>query len=604
MTTNDGGAATAGGTRGREGRRRSREVQLPNAVSVGQIAEMLGLNPVDVIKQFMRNGIMAAVNQFVDYEAAAMVVRDFGLEPVQAQSPQQEGVRGGRTGSYGDEDVSKLQHRPPVVTILGHVDHGKTTLLDSIRKANVVDREAGGITQHIGAYQTEYNGQRLTFIDTPGHEAFTAMRARGAQITDIAVLVVAADDGIMPQTIEAIHHAKAAKVPIVVAVNKMDRPDADPDRVKRQLAEQDLLVEDWGGEVVSVPVSAKVGTGIDDLLENLLVVAEIEDLKANPERAARGVIIEAKLTRGKGPVATVLVQAGTLRQGNHAVVGRLRGRIKAMFNEAGRGVKEAGPATPVEISGLSELPEAGDLLEVVGSEQEARLLVEQRIKEHDQAGRVAGLEEMYAQIRSGEMAELNLIVKTDVQGTIDAVTASVAQLSNKRVQVNLLHASSGSITEGDVLLAIASKALIVSFGAHPAPGARRIAEQEGVEIRYYDIIYRLIDDLKQVVAGMGLAEVAEVVDGHVEVRAIFPMGRRNKVAGVMVQDGKALRNASARVIRGKEVLFDGAIRSLRHFKNDVRELAMGMEGGVVLDGFDDYEEGDVLEIHHQEKVAR
>ena len=604
MTTSDSGAATAGKTSSKDVRLKSREVRIPNAVSVGQLADLLGLTPVDVIKQFMRNGIMAAVNQFVDYEAAASVVRDFGLEPVQSESAQQEGVRGGRVGLNAEEDPAKLQHRPPVVTILGHVDHGKTTLLDSIRKANVVDKEAGGITQHMGAYQTECNGKKVTFIDTPGHEAFTAMRARGAQVTDIAVLVVAADDGIMPQTIEAINHAKAAKVPIVVAINKVDRPDADLDRVKRQLAEHNLLVEDWGGDVVSVAVSAKVGTGIDDLLENLLLVAEVEDLKANPDRAARGVVVEAKMTRGKGPVATVLVQAGTLHQSDHAVVGRLRGRVKALFNDAGHRVKEAGPAMPVEISGLSELPEAGDILEVVGSEQEARLLVEARIREHDQARHVAGLEEMYSQIRSGVAEELNLIVKTDVQGTIDAVTASIAQLSNQRVKVNLLHASSGSITDSDVLLAIASKAIIVSFGARPEPGARRIADQEGVEIRHYDIIYRLIDDLTQVVAGMGLAEVEEVIDGHVEVREVFQIGRRNKIAGIMVQDGKVMRNASARVHRGKELLFDGAVRSLRHFKNDVRELTNGMEGGIVLDGFDAFEVGDLLEIHHQEKVAR
>ena len=589
-----GGTATAPGTQ----RRSRRRITIPLTISVAQLAGLLGVSPIDVIKQLMRNNVMASINQVVDFEAAARVAMDLGFELIR---PKESTSPGSLRPGQEDEDPSQLVERPPVVTVLGHVDHGKTTLLDAIRHTNVTATEVGGITQHIGAYQIEYNGKRITFVDTPGHEAFTAMRARGAQVTDIAVLVVAADDGVMPQTVEAISHARAAGVPTIVAINKIDRPNADLERVKRQLAEQGLLIEEWGGDVIAIPTSATTGEGLDNLLENLLVVAEVEELKANPNRQARGVVIEAQMDRSKGPLATVLIQNGTLRVGEHIVVGEVRGRVKAMVPPAGRRIKTAGPSVPVEILGLMELPQAGDILASVPDERSARQLVEEYKRHRSERGRGPTLEEVYSRIRAGEVKELNLIVKTDVQGTIDAITYALERLATEHAMVNLLHASSGSITESDVLLATASQAIIIAFSTRVEPGAHHLAEQEHVEIRHYDIIYQLIEDVEKALQGLLEPTLKDVVDGRAEVRAVFALGRRGNVAGVYVLEGRFLRSSHARVLRGGQVIHDGPIASLKRFKDDVRELATGYEGGVGLDGFGDFQEQDILEVHHQER---
>ncbi len=579
-----------------------RRVELPEALPVHRLASLLGMTPVEIIKQLMRNGVMANINQVVAYDIAATVVADFGLHPVRRAE------RGPTTGSAApgqpQEDNALLEPRPPVVTILGHVDHGKTTLLDAIRQTNVAATEVGGITQRIGAYQAEYKGQKITFLDTPGHEAFTAMRARGAQVTDIAVLVTAADDGVMPQTVEALNHAKAAKVPIIVAINKVDLPGADPERVKRQLSEHDLIVEEWGGDVIAVEVSAKQRLGIDDLLENILVVAEVAELKANPNRPARGVVIEARLDKSRGPVATVLIQNGTLKLGDTVVVGRASGRVRALFNDMGQRVKQAGPAVPVELLGLDLLPEAGDTLEAVADDKAAKELASQGEQQHLQArSRAVSLEEVYTRIQAGEMKELNLVVKTDFQGSIDAVREALEHLASPRTRVHIIHVASGSITESDVLLAIASKAIILGFYSKPEPGARRLAETSGVDIRYYDIIYRLVEDVQKALEGLLVPEEREVIEGHAEVRAIFSVGKTGKVAGVLVRDGKIARSSWIRVMRGGKGLYEGHVSSLKHLKNDVREMAAGFECGVVVEGFTDFHEGDLLEAFQKEKVS-
>jgi translation initiation factor IF-2 len=569
---------------------------LPSVISVGNLAERVHAEPVQLIKQLMRMGVFANITQVIDFDTASMLARAYGYSAKQLTGAGQQGSE-----ELTEEDAAKLQIRPPVVTVLGHVDHGKTSLLDSIRKANVAGAEKGGITQHIGAYQVDYNNQLITLLDTPGHEAFTAMRARGAQVTDVAVLVVAADDGVMPQTVEAIDHIKAAKVPIIVAINKMDLPDADPDRIKRQLSEHELLVEDWGGEVIAVPVSAKTGEGIEDLLESVVVQSEVEELKANPDRSALGVVIEARTDKSRGVVATLLVQTGTIHQGDNFVVGTIRGRVRALTSDTGRRIKSAGPSQPVEILGLSELPEAGDTLTVVADERSARDLVAER--QRSAGARGVTLEDMTSRLSSGTAKELDLILKTDVQGSIDALRQALGQLSTDETQVKLIHASTGTVTESDVLLAVASQAIIIGFNTRTEPGARRMADLEGVDIRLYDIIYRLTEDIEAALAGMLEPKQEDIVEGKLEIRAIFSLGKGRASAGCYVTDGQVARNATARVLRGGQELFDGPILGLKRFKDDARQVTVGYECGVTLDGFNDFKEGDVIEAHRLQRVG-
>jgi len=571
-----------------------KELLLPKSIKVKDLSDRIQEDPIDVIKELIRVGVMANINQVVDFETASAVVREFGFDA----SLNEDGQAGGTTfsGPKVEENPDKLTARPPVVTILGHVDHGKTTLLDSIRESKITDGEVGGITQHIGAYQVEFRGQKITFLDTPGHEAFTAMRARGAKVTDIAILVVAADDGVMPQTVEAMNHAKAAGVPIVVAINKMDVPSADPDRVKRQLVENELVIEEWGGDVITVPVSATERQGIDNLLETLLVVSEVAELRGDPDRLAIGVIVEARVDKGKGPLATVLVQTGTLHVGDNVVVGQIWGRIKAMFSESGGRIDEAGPSTPVEVLGLSGNLLAGDSLEALESGKAAKNLVQQRLSTLHQPGGSTNLEEIATKIGSGEVAELKLVVKTDVQGSVDAVKMSLEKLGSDSSRIAVIHATNGTINESDVTLATAAGAIIIGFNTRIEQSARLLADSLKVEIRQYDIIYRLIEDVENALEGLVKTPGAQVVEGHGEVRDVFAMGRRRKIAGVYILDGRIARNSMVKVIRRDEVIHQGNVTSLKHFKDDVREMTTGFECGVGIDSFNDFESGDILEI--------
>lgn len=577
-----------------------RKIELPPAMTVKQLAETLSISGVEVIKQLMQNGVMAGINQSIDYDTAAIIAADLGYEVTEKAEAEAEAVA-------CQDDPASLQPRPPVVTVMGHIDHGKTKLLDAIRQANVVASEAGGITQHIGAYQVETHGRKITFLDTPGHEAFTAMRARGAKATDVAVLVVAADDGVMPQTLEAIDHAKAASVPIVVALNKIDKPGVNLDRVKQQLAEAGLVVEEWGGNTVCVPVSAKMKKGITDLLESILVVAEMLELKANPDCDASGVVIEAGLDKTKGPMATVLVERGTLKPGDALVVGETWGKVKAMFNDAGRRVKKAGPATPVKILGLSSAPQAGDALLVAASDRDARATAQKRQTESQQKiirpVRPVKLDDVYAQIKAGQARELNLILKTDVQGSIEPIKDSIERLEGEEIKVRIIHSGSGNITESDVLLALASKGVIIGFHTAPTVGAQRMAEAEGVDIRFYDIIYNLLEDIERAMKGLKEPKYAEVVEGRAEVRAVFAAGKKEKAAGLMVSEGKLRRDAMVKVIRKGQVVQQGKIASLRRFKDDVKEVATGTECGLAMEGFSAFEPGDIIEAYRREKVG-
>ena len=505
-----------------------------------------------------------------------------------------------------DEDPEEsLQERCPVVVVMGHVDHGKTSILDRIRNAHVTDTEAGGITQHIGAYQVEYEGKKITFLDTPGHEAFTAMRARGANVTDIAILVVAADDGIMPQTIESINHAKAAGVSIIVAINKMDKEGADPDRVKQQLTEQSLVVEEWGGDVIAVPVSAKTGMGIDELLENILLVAEVKELKANPDRLARGTVVEARLDKGKGPVATLLVQNGTLKSGDVIIAGTSVGRIRTMTNDKGRSIKEAGPSTPVEITGLGEVPSAGDVFNAVADEKLARELVEQRKHEAKeelfQQHQKVTLDNLFSQIAEGEMKELPIIVKADVQGSVEAVKQSLEKLSNDEVRVKVIHGGVGAVSESDVMLANASNAIIVGFNVRPDPVAKQNAEQSGVDIRLYRIIYDAIEEITDAMKGMLAPKYREVETARIEVRQVYKISNVGTVAGSYVLDGKVGRNNEIRVVRDGIVIAEDKMSSLKRFKDDAKEVAAGFECGITLEKFTDIKEGDIFEAFYMEE---
>ena len=577
-----------------------RPLPMPAALSLSDLASLMDVGPIEVIKEFMRSGYMFTINDVVEREVAAAITPMFGYEALPLDEPE---TKGSLVLSEEDADSSLLETRPPVVTILGHVDHGKTTLLDTIRNSKIVAGEAGGITQHIGAYQVKYDENLVTFLDTPGHEAFTAMRTRGAQVTDIAILVVAANDGIMPQTEEAIDHARAADVPIIVAINKIDLPDSDPERVKRQLAEHNLLIEEWGGDVPSVPISALSGEGVSNLLENILVVAEVGELKANPQKEAQGIVVEARTDKSRGTVATVLIQTGTLRVGDNVVTGVVRGRVKAITSDTGRRIREAGPSFPVEVLGINGLPEPGDILEVAPDEKAARQIVEERLHEQD-LQRSAGptLEEVHSRLESGEFKALNLIVKTDVQGGIDAVKGTLEGLGSDGSRVNLVHTASGSVTESDVLLAVASKAIIIGFNSHVEPGARALANKEGVEIRFYDVIYSLIDDVELALEGLLEPVYRDVVEGRATLRQIFNVGRRAKAAGIFVNDGRIARDSTVHVMRNGRQVFVGEISSLKHFRDDVRELATGFEGGLVLERFNEYEEGDILEAHRTERV--
>lgn len=581
--------------------KKPKRITLGESVSVNELAQKIGVPGTNVVRQLMKIGVMASLTQTVDYDTAAAIAQRFGVEAEPELDLAEE------IFAPVEQDPARLVPRPPVVTIMGHVDHGKTTLLDYIRETKVTATEAGGITQHIGAYQIEYNGKLITFLDTPGHEAFTAIRARGARVTDIAVLVVAANDGVMPQTVEAINHAKAAEVPIIVAINKMDLAAANPDRVKQELTEHGLVVEEWGGDTIAVPISALRGEGIEDLLEMILLVAEVEDVKADPDCPARGTVIDAKLDRGRGPVATVLISQGTLRVGDAFVVGNYCGRVRALINDQGEQIKEATPSTPVEVLGISDVPQAGDAFVVVKDEQTARQVAgiqqqKQREKELSRTTRVT-LDDLYRKIQEGEVKELNLVIKADVQGSAEAVRSALEKLSTDEVRVNVIHQAVGAISESDVLLATASNAVIIGFNVRPEPNARKAAERDGVDIRVYRVIYNLLDDVKAAMEGLLDPEFKEEVLGRAEVRQTFKVPG-GVVAGCYVLDGKITRAAEVRVLRDNVIVHEGKIASLRRFKDDVREVAHGYECGIGLERFNDIKEGDVLEAFIMVKVER
>jgi len=566
------------------------QIELPSSMTVKQLADALKVEPVKIIKQLMRKGIMANINQSIDFDTAAKVLVDFGCI---AQKEVEHQVM-----HSIEKAEDSLQTRPPVVTVMGHVDHGKTTLLDAIRKTNVIAHEAGAITQHIGAYQTMVGERKITFLDTPGHGAFTAMRARGAHATDIVVLVVAADDGVMPQTTEAIDHAKAAEVAIVVAINKIDKSNADPERVKQQLVDLGLVIEEWGGDIVCVPISAKNGQGISDLLENLFLVADILELKTDPDCEAEGVVIEAKLDKTRGPAATLLVQKGTLKLGDVIVTGDTWGKIKAMFDGKGEKIREAGPSTPVEVLGLNSVSEVGEIFSVVADEHQARAMVGKREAERQRVPLSLGA--FSTQVNAGEIKELNIVLKVDVRGSIEPIKTSIEQLSTEKTRVNVIHAASGSITENDVFLASASEGIIIGFNSDPAPGAQQLAEMEGISIRRYDVIYKLEDDLGKALEGMLEPTYVEALGGRAEVRAIFPDSKHNKVVGVYVREGRVWRDARVKILRQGEVVCEARISSLKRFKQDATEVAAGLECGVGIEGSADLHVDDVIEFYTKE----
>jgi translation initiation factor IF-2 len=585
-------------------------IEIPASITVRDLAERIEASPIDVIKQLMANGVMASINQPIDYDTAAIVMGEFGFEARPMAAPELAAEEEPAAPTWrqwiSDEAPENLVVRPPVVTILGHVDHGKTTLLDGIRETNVAGGEAGGITQHIAAYQVKHKDRLITFLDTPGHAAFTAMRARGAQGADIAVLVVAADDGVMPQTREALAHARAARVPIVVALNKVDRPNANPDRVKQQLADEGLKADDWGGDTLIVPVSAKQRQGIQDLLEAILLTADTTEILANPEGKVFGSVIEAELDKAKGVVATLLVQNGTLHVGDAVVAGSAYGGLRAMFDFQGKAVTDAGPSTPVSVLGLSDLPLAGEVFRVVESAREARTLAA-RHREQTHAAepppRVRSLDQVFEAFQAGETQELRLIIKADVQGSLEPIVSSLKDLSAGDIHVNILHAATGNISADDVMLAAASDTIIIGFNVEVDQGARRSAEAEGVDIRTYDVIYRLTEDIEKALKGM-LEPVKRSVElGRAEVRAVFRIPKVGNIAGCLVTKGEIRRNAQIRVIRGGKVLHEGPISSLRHLKDDVREVREGFECGIGVRGFDEFETGDRLDCFAVEVVA-
>jgi translation initiation factor IF-2 len=591
---------------------------LPGTITVKELAELLGVNPADVIRELIKSGIFATINQLIDRDTASLVAGELGYEIAEPTVAAAQGSTPGEPDGeapipeaakevlYEEDEESLLQARAPIVAVMGHVDHGKTSLLDAIRTTEVAAAERGGITQHIGASEVSKDSRRIVFLDTPGHEAFTAMRARGARVTDIAVVVVAADDGVMPQTIEAINHARAAKVPIVIALNKIDKPDANLDRVKTELSENGVIVEEYGGDVPLVPVSARNRIGLDELMEMLLLVADLQELKANPKRPAVGTIVEAQLDKSRGPIATALIQTGTLRVGDVIVVGETFGKVRALENDKGKRITKAGPSTPAVVLGLSEVPQAGDILRAVGDEKAARAMTESRraevaAKTGDASGR-ATLEDLYRQIQAGQAKELRIILKADVSGSLGAITHALDQLSSEEVRINLLHEAAGDITDNDIMLAAASNAIVVGFNTKVTDTARRAADAEGVDIRTYDIIYKLTDDIDAALKGLLEPEIIEVVEGRAEVRQIFRIGR-NQIAGSYVTEGRIVRGG-ARVWRGGKVIVSDRIDSLRRFRDDVREVATGFECGIGLAGFHDFAEGDVIECFTSQTISR
>ncbi len=590
-----------------------RVIEIPARLMVRELAQLMNVSPIDVIKRLMYDGIIATINQTIDYETAAIVASEMGFEPREEAVAVAE-AEAAFTGPtplwerlYAQEDPADLRPRPPVVTVLGHVDHGKTSLLDAIRQTDVAAGEVGGITQHIGAYQVEHNGRLITFLDTPGHEAFTAMRARGAQTTDIAILVVAADDGVMPQTVEAVNHARAARVPIIVALNKIDKPTAQPERVKRQLSDLGLVPDEWGGDTFVIPVSAKKRLGLEDLLETILLVADAQNIRANPNRPAVGTVLEAQLDRSMGPTATVLVQNGTLRVGDAIVAGTVYGRVRRMLGSHSKPIREALPSTPVLILGLSDVPTAGDIFEVVENEKVARAIAAQRIQEREaQAARPTHftLDDLSRSIRQGQAKELNLIIKADVQGSIEPIVSSLSKLGSEDLKVNIIHAAAGNVTESDINLAIASRAIVIGFQVMVDPAARRLAESEGVDVRIYDIIYELIDEVELALKGLLEPTYVEKTIGKAEVRATFEIPKVGRVAGCYVLEGEIRRNARARLFRRGEQKFDGPLASLKRFAKDVREVRAGYECGVGLEGFHDIQVGDILEFYVKERMAQ
>lgn len=577
------------------------EVALPKSLTVKQLADLLEISSIEAIKHLMRKGIMASMNQVIDYDSAAAVASDLGRKP-QPEHEEEKEQSTPKQAPISKKEAKAQKPRPPIVAILGHVDHGKTSLLDAIRHSNVTNSEVGEITQHIGAYQVTADEQKVTFLDTPGHEAFTAMRARGAKVTDIAILVVAADDGIMPQTLEAIDHVKAAEVPIIVAINKIDKPGADPERVKQQLTEHGLVIEEWGGDVITIPVSAKTGEGVPDLLEHIIIVAELAELKANPDRPAKGVVLEARLDNTKGVLATLLIQDGTVRIGDTVVIGNAHwGRIKAMFDYEGKRIESAKPSTPAQIMGLSEVAEAGDTFTVAANDREARTLVEEFQKGQQMLkAKSPTLDGISSEIRAGEIKGLSLIIKADVQGSIEPIRRSLERLESEEVKVSIIHSGSGSITESDVMLAIASKAIIVGFNTRPESRAKKIADLEGIEIRSYQIIYKLIEDIEKTITGMLEPTYIDVITGHAEVRALFNV-RPRKIAGCYVIDGKVNRGSPARVSRNGQTIHESSVSSLKHFKDNVSEMIAGNECGIGIEGFSDFVIGDVIEFYSREK---
>jgi translation initiation factor IF-2 len=630
-------ARSRSGTRGRRGPRKPQRregaftspvqvvdpkergaIELPGTITVKELADLLGVNVADVIRELIKSGIFATINQLIDRDTASLVASELGYDVAEAVAASSNGTNGDvetdgtapeatKEVLFEEEDGKALQTRAPIVTVMGHVDHGKTSLLDALRSTEVAAGERGGITQHIGASEVVHEDKRVVFLDTPGHEAFTAMRARGARVTDIAIIVVAADDGVMPQTLEAISHAKAAKVPIIIALNKIDKPDADPTRVKTELTEAGVVIEEFGGEVPLVPVSAKSGQGLNELIEMVLLVADLQELKANPDRPAIGTIVEAELDKARGAVATALIQTGTLKVGDIIVVGETFGRVRALENDRGKRVKQTGPASAVVVLGLSEVPEAGDILRVVTDDKAARTLVEQRkvelaAKGGDGSGR-ATLEDLYRQIQAGQAKELRVILKADVSGSLGAITHALEQLDQDDVRINVLHEAAGDITDNDIMLATASNAIVVGFNTAITETARRAAEAEGVDVRLYDIIYKLTDDIEAALKGLLEPEVVEVVEGRAEVRQVIRVGKNTVIAGSYVTEGRIVRGG-ARVWRGGKVIATDRIESLRRFRDDVREVQTNYECGIGLASFTDVEEGDVIECFTSQTVSR
>ena len=627
-------ARSRSGTRGRRGPRKPHKrndgteaavkiadpatrgaVEIPESITVKELAELIGINSADVIRELIRSGIFATINQLIDRDTAALVTEELGFQvaeggPATAVGDDAESAPAPAAKDpdvFAEPDLDKLVERAPIVTVMGHVDHGKTSLLDAIRETAVADGERGGITQHIGASEAIINGRRVVFLDTPGHEAFTAMRARGAKVTDIAVLVVAADDGVMPQTIEAIDHAKAAGVPIVVALNKMDLPDGKPDRVKTELSERGIIIEEYGGEVPLVPVSAKTGLGLDVLLETILLTSDANvEPKANPDRPGIGTVVEAELDRGRGPVATILVRTGTLRQGDAVIVGNTYGKVRALEDGSGKRIKSAGPSSAAVLLGLASVPEAGEILRVVDNEKIARAQVEQRLLAAEAMSESSGhatLEDLYRQVQTGQTKELRIVLKSDVQGSLGAVVHALEQIQTEEVRFNFLREGTGDISENDVNLAAASDAVVVGFNVRIGTTAKQMADTEGVEVRLYEIIYKLTEDMEAALAGMLEPEIVETIQGRAEVRQIFSVGKNQQIAGSYVTDGRIVRGG-ARVYRNGQLIATDKVSSVRRFKDDVREVASGFECGIALAGFHQFEEFDIIESFTTETIAR